>query len=306
MQNNPVNILHVEDDLADALLLQEMLVNSKPGNSNENYNIIHVDNLKDALTKIKEQGCSAVLLDLGLKDISGLDNVRVIKEENPNLPIVVLSGLDSEEMALKAVRGGAQEYIVKGHGDANVIRLAIKSSIERKAYERQLFQQANFDELTGLPNRRMFMEHLKNNLIKADRWKRQEAIMFLDLNQFKEINDTMGHEAGNRVIQQVACRLRAVLRMSDTLSRYGGDEFIVHLDDRSICHKESCCNIAEKIFNVLGTPFDLDGSKVQISISIGIAIYPYNGRTVEDLIKNADKAMYTAKRIGPNKYWFSE
>lgn len=298
-----LNILHVEDDISDACLIKEML--NRTEGFTRPYNLVQVDSLKDALNAMQHYGFNAVLLDLNLRDHSGIENIRVISEENPDMPIVVITGMDNEDMALRAVKSGAQEYIVKGHGDGHIIHMAIKSSIERKAHERNLFQQANFDELTGLPNRRMFMQQMEKTMQKAKRWGMKESILFLDLNKFKEINDSLGHEAGNQVIKQVATRLNGTLRASDTVARYGGDEFIIHLDNPGLNHKQASSTVAIKLLTCLEHPFQIMGKDFSISASIGIAIYPECGHTLEELVHNADKAMYIAKHIGPNRYVFA-
>ncbi len=299
-----INILHVEDDPADALLVQEILMEEAGGTAH--YNVVHVDNLKEALKTLHCEGFNAVMLDLGLKDISGVDNVRMLKEENPDIPIIVLTGFNNEDTALQAIKQGAQEYIVKGYSNGNVLRLAIKSSIERKAYERKLFQQANFDELTGLANRRLFKEYLEKALMKAKRFERQEVLMFLDLDRFKDINDTYGHEAGNMLLMLVAERIKQKLRESDMIARYGGDEFIILLGNNDPKNmRQGCVAVAEKILDVIREPYDLGGNNVSLSTSIGIAIYPDSGETPEALLETADHAMYEAKRSGMNQYVFA-
>lgn len=299
-----LNILHVEDDPGDALLMQEVLLDEVGGNA---YDIVHVESLKDALGTMKTKGFNAILLDLGLKDVSGVDNVRAIKEENPDMPIVVLTGMDSEDTAMQALRYGAQEYLVKGHGDGKVIRMAIKSSIERKAVERKLYNEANYDELTGLANRRLFMEYLEKALAKANRWKRRETLMFIDINHFKHINDSFGHEAGDKVLQMVAARIGEVLRQSDIIARYGGDEFTILLDSSAQNVQMSCTITANKILEAMKESFDLGGGcEVSVSASIGIAVYPDSGRDAFTLIHAADLAMYVAKVYGPNHYFFAK
>ncbi|PIR34039.1 MAG: hypothetical protein COV36_01505 [Alphaproteobacteria bacterium CG11_big_fil_rev_8_21_14_0_20_44_7] len=297
-----LNILHVEDDPGDALLMQEILM-AEVGIST--FDVVHVESLKDAITELNKRGFNAVLLDLGLRDVSGVDNVRIIKEENPDIPIVVLTGVDNEDIAMQALQKGAQEYLVKGHGDGKVIRLAIKSSIQRKAVERQLYHQANYDELTGLANRRLFMEHLEKALIKAKRWKREEALMFLDLNNFKTINDTYGHEAGNELLKQTASRLSSILRESDLVARYGGDEFMWLLDNSAADIKQGCETVANKMIEIMNEPFILGNNSNQISVSIGIAIYPDCADDAASMIDVADMAMYKAKSHGANRYCFA-
>lgn len=301
MSGNAYKILHIEDDLTDALLVQEMFVNS----SSEMYQFVHVGDLKHALSALRADGYSAVLLDLGLRELQGLDNIRIIKQENPDVPIIVLTAQDDETLALEALQEGAQEYLVKGHGDCKIIRMAIKASITRKVFERKLFKQANYDPMTNLPNRQLFIEYLSKSLTKAARWNRSEALLFVDIDHFKHINDTYGHEAGNVLLAQVAERMRGALRNSDIIARYGGDEFIVLLDDRTenMEHAGSCA--AQKILDVFEVPYTLHGHEVAVTASIGIAAYPGSGMSVTDLIERADATMYKTKRAGGNGFSYA-
>jgi len=297
-----VKLLHVEDDAVDALLVEEFLYQSANQN---NFDIVHVDSLKNALTEIRDNGYDAILLDLDLKDISGIDNVRAIKEQNPDLPVVVLSGLDNDSAALEAIDQGAQEYIVKGHCNGKLIRLAIHSSIRHKAVERQLFKQANYDDVTGLPNRRLFKDYIGRALSKAKRWERNEIVMFVDIDNFKEVNDTYGHDAGNALLCEVAVRMTDALRASDIIARYGGDEFTILLDDRSEDFRSAAGAAATKLLYAFNDPFLYDGHAIEFSASIGIAAYPDSGEGCKELVKNADKAMYQAKEAGGGQFRFA-
>ena len=303
MNTPSVKILHIEDDDIDAMLVRDVL-HSDVGYGQ--FEIIHVNSLRDALKELSHNNYDTVLLDLNLRDVQGIDSVSVIKEESPDIPVVVISGVDSDSIALNAIDCGAQEYIAKGHCSGRVIRHAIHSSIKCKAVERELFKQANYDELTGLSNRRFFMEYLQRTLDKAKRWKRSEVILFLDLDRFKIINDHHGHEFGNMVLREAAARMIRSLRSCDIIARYGGDEFVILLDSRSDNCREAATKIANKIIASIGNPFDIDGHHIEISSSIGIAVYPESGTNCNDLIKYADEAMYQSKNAGGGCYHFSE
>ena len=304
MSQAAIKILYIEDDLTDAELMQEIL-HSGVGKSNQ-YNVVHVESLKAALNQIASQGFDAVLLDLNLKDISGMDNILAIKEENPDLPVIVLSGVDSDAIALDAIDHGAQEYVMKGHCDGKIIRLAIQSSIKRKAVERRLFKQANYDPLTGLPNRTMFQDYVEKAICKAERWKRHETVMFVDLDYFKKTNDTYGHDAGNAVLKEAAIRMKTVLRESDIVARYGGDEFTILLDDRSDDSRSAAGQAVTKLIYAFHAPFEYEGNSIDMSASIGIATYPASGSDFRSLIKSADKAMYKAKKAGGHQFCFAD
>ncbi len=288
-----LQLLHVEDDDGDAKFLERTFAREFDKNS---YNIHRVTSLHDALGALRHSDFHAVLLDLGLNDASGLDGLNAIKEDHPDLPVVILSGSNDSDTALKAVRGGAQEYVVKAHSNSRMLALAVLSSIERKRYERHLFRLANYDVLTGLPNRRMFQDYIRRWLLRAERWKRTEAIMFMDVNGFKTVNDTLGHEVGDELLIQISARLKLGLRASDMLARYGGDEFVVHLDLGAAVDRESCGQLADKISKIFTDPIHIGGSAIATGISIGIAFYPEDGKDSMELIQRADEAMYIAKR----------
>lgn len=182
-------------------------------------------------------------------------------------------------------------------------RVALFSDItERKKSEELIWTQANFDSLTQLPNRRMFRDRLAHEIRKAHRSDQRMALMFLDLDHFKEVNDTLGHDLGDVLLVEAARRIASCVRESDTVARLGGDEFTVilsELDDISRIEY-----IAQNIINTLGLPFDLKGKNAYISASVGITLYPDDANDIEDMLKNADQAMFVSKRTGRNRYSF--
>lgn len=174
---------------------------------------------------------------------------------------------------------------------------------ERKQMEDQIFNLAYFDPLTNLPNRRMLLDRLARALSQAKRYQRSLAIMFLDLDNFKKINDTLGHDVGDELLKEVAVRLNTCVRTGDTVSRQGGDEFIIVLSE--ITHPDDAALVADKIIKTLNDPICIADNTLNVTTSIGIAVYPINGSddTLE-LMKKADKAMYAAKQAGRNGYQF--
>ena len=296
------NILHVEDDYTDALLIRELIKDSPHQGT---FIITHVSSLREALKEMQDGKYDAILLDLNLLDISGYDNIMAVRDENPDMPIVVLSGLDSDSAALEAIDHGAQEYVIKGQCTGRTLRHAICSSIKRKIVERKFYKEANHDELTGLANRRFFLDYLSMTLEKANRWKRTETLMFIDLDKFKAINDTYGHDAGNFALQIAAERMKDNLRKGDMVCRYGGDEFTILLDNRCDDSRDVATHIAEKLITALNQPFEFNGQQINFSASIGIALYPDHSTDATSLIKTADKAMYTSKKNGGTEYYFA-
>jgi two-component system cell cycle response regulator len=168
---------------------------------------------------------------------------------------------------------------------------------------RAMEAMALHDALTGLPNRRLLMDRLSSAISHARRNKRAMAVMYLDLDGFKLINDNLGHDAGDKLLGLVAVRLVALVRQEDTVARLGGDEFMIVLWD--INHAEDVARLASKAIQAVSQPYAIQGREVRITASIGVGIYPSHGEDVQALMKNADLALYEAKRTGKNDYCIS-
>lgn len=175
--------------------------------------------------------------------------------------------------------------------------VAVISDItERKRGEEIVWRRANYDELTGLPNRRLFIDRLKQTLGRAARHNNCVAVLFIDLDEFKPVNDLFGHQTGDELLKQVASRMDICLREEDTVARQGGDEFVVML--ATIHNEQDALAVAEKLLTALHTPFQIDGNIFNIGASIGVALFPQHGETAETLLEKADTAMYAAKAAG--------
>jgi len=172
----------------------------------------------------------------------------------------------------------------------------------RKRTEEEIRQLAYYDPLTRLPNRPFFLEQLERALASAQRTGRQVALLFCDLDNFKDVNDSLGHDKGDILLQTIAGRLSSCIRRGDTLSRFGGDEFVLLLP--SVTASSQIVAVARKIQRSMAKPFDLDGNEVYATTSIGIAVHPNDGEDVQSLLKHADMAMYVAKGRGRNRYQF--
>jgi diguanylate cyclase (GGDEF)-like protein/PAS domain S-box-containing protein len=188
--------------------------------------------------------------------------------------------------------------------DGNVTHyVGIFSDItQAKENEHQLRYLAHYDQLTRLPNRTLFQDRLRQALAMARRDGLQVAVLFLDLDGFKEVNDALGHGAGDELLRQVALRLQGTLRESDTVSRFGGDEFTIVLSD--VRGRDAVARIAGKLVESVARPYDLGGETAHVTTSLGISLYPDMTRSSEELIHQADSAMYHAKNHGKNHYEF--
>jgi diguanylate cyclase (GGDEF)-like protein/PAS domain S-box-containing protein len=187
-----------------------------------------------------------------------------------------------------------------GKDGASGLVLVLYDLTERKRYEETLRYNAVHDHLTGLPNRTLFFDRLSMALAQAQRESHLVAIIMLDLDEFKKVNDTHGHNAGDRLLQGVTERLTHMFRRSDTIARLGGDEFVLLLPD--LPYAEVARNVAERIVHCFQKPFDVEGVQVATTASLGVSVFPGDGEDAETLIKNADIAMYRSKDDGRNRF----
>jgi diguanylate cyclase (GGDEF)-like protein len=250
--------------------------------------------------------------------ISAWDGVRrwTSARELYGFPLAVLVGLSVDEQ-LAAEHRETRSYLWRAaFGSVLVVVLAgllgrmswhlaqnrIREGETKLAHAQRVEYLAYHDGLTGLPNRSMFSKLLSQRINEAHRYHRRLAVAFLDLDRFKQINDTLGHEAGDQLLQEVAKRLRACVRESDTVARLGGDEFVVLLPE--LGDATYAASVAQKILSVIAKPFTLIGHEFRITASIGISAYPEDGLDEQTLTKNADIAMYQAKAEGKNNFQF--
>jgi len=192
--------------------------------------------------------------------------------------------------------------VVPHPGNVYDILGAVQDISERKNSHELIQYQASYDNLTGLPNRLLLNESLEKNIAKAKRDNNKLAILFIDLDNFKPVNDSLGHKAGDKVLKEVAKRLKNCIRASDTAARYSGDEFIILLQD--VDDGSGSLPVAEQVIHSINQPINIDGLEVFCGASIGVAIYPEDGETGESLICNADQAMYVAKESGRNNWHY--
>ncbi|MBW7861009.1 MAG: EAL domain-containing protein [Rhodocyclaceae bacterium] len=188
-------------------------------------------------------------------------------------------------------------------GFALTLAYLLTGGLRRRIFEaeQQLETRANYDELTGLPNRSLFNDHLETAIATACRGERPLALLFCDLDNFKVINDSLGHAEGDRLLKLVAQRLRGAMRHSDAIGRLGGDEFVAILHD---CDADAASRIADHVIRTLLTPFRLDTRSLSVGTSVGIALYPHDGTTAGELLRAADTALYAAKSSGRNMFHF--
>ncbi|MDP6344319.1 MAG: GGDEF domain-containing protein, partial [Alphaproteobacteria bacterium] len=211
------------------------------------------------------------------------------------VPTVALVDRFAPEVATQLVQFGAQDTLVKSELGDRRLMVAINCAISRA-------HMAHFDTLTGLPNRALMFDRLNHAITQTRRYGNQLALLFIDLDRFKFVNDTMGHEAGDTVLKTVAGRIRGCLRESDTVARLGGDEFIALVSNLE--QTVSAATVAAKIVEQVSEPVMVAGDAATVSPSIGIAMFPEDSESSDELIRLADAAMYQAKQTGGSNYQF--
>lgn len=288
-------VLLLEDNPGDADLMADYLLSDS-----ESTEIHHFSSLEDAIGALHNREFSIAVVDLSLPDAGGMDVVERVSSTSPELPLLVLSGRDDPELALRAVQSGAQDYLIKQHINPSALSRATRYAIERKNVERKLAHLAYYDPVTGLPNRSLFYDRLGHAIAQRKRDKATLSVMFLDLDRFKSINDEFGHTVGDQLLKEVGARLRKVVRETDTVARLAGDEFAVLLEQTS--GEPEIRAVGERIVESLKAPIKCGKHRIQTSTSVGVALFPEHGYTAEGLLKSADGAMYLAKRDGRSCY----
>jgi len=293
-----IDILLVENDPKDVRLFKKNLEEA----GEYQFDLTCAGRLTDTIKYLDEDKYDIVMMDLSLPDSEGFNTFISVRMHAPQVPIILLTDIHDEDLAVRALQNGAQDYILKGKVDGSLLTRSIRFAIERNNATQKQHHLAYFDALTNLPNRQLFHDRLKQALSHAQRYEKKVALMFIDLDDFKIVNDTMGHDMGDLLLQSVARRLECCLRKSDTVARIGGDEFtciLPHIEKRGDVNV-----VAKKIIRALNTPFELNGHSIQISGSIGASLFPDDTGDCDKLIKNADVAMYHAKNQGKSKVCF--
>jgi diguanylate cyclase (GGDEF)-like protein/PAS domain S-box-containing protein len=236
--------------------------------------------------------------DLGevLDRASALEEIQRRLDETPTV-----RGLEIELRRRDGARVSALANVsLLGRGERALLHMTAVDISDRKRAEQQIEFQAYHDALTQLPNRRLFVERLELSLLSAKRSRGNVGVLFLDLDRFKTINDTLGHSVADALLVEIAQRLRSCVRQTDTVARYGGDEFTIILPD--LFQPEDAAQVAEKILERVAEPVVAGATAIEVSVSIGIAVYPHDGTDIDTLLRNADDAMYRAKQAGRNTY----
>ena len=294
------SILIVDDQEANVKLLEQMLREA-------GYRCMTSTTDPHAVFALhRDNHYDLILLDLQMPGMDGFQVMEGLKEIETDgyLPILAITAQPGHR--LRALASGAKDFISKPF-DLMEAKTRIHNMLEVRLLYKQLEHSnhsleslALHDALTGLPNRRLLIDRLSLAIAHAHRNKSTMAVMYLDLDGFKPINDTLGHDTGDILLTMVAARLVAAVRQEDTVARLGGDEFVIALWELS--HGDDVGKLASKVIQAVSQPYSIEGHGVSVTASVGVSIYPTHGEEVETLMKCADLALYEAKRTGKNDY----
>jgi diguanylate cyclase (GGDEF)-like protein len=292
-------ILLVDDNADNARLLQQILQSA-------GYSAVSTTTEPKQVAELHaRERFDLIMLDLQMPGMDGFAVMEALKAvEKDYLPVLAVTGEAGHK--LRALEQGAKDFVSKPF-DWDEVLLRVHNMLEvrllhdeAREHAKLLESMALQDPLTGLANRRLLPERVWMAIAHARRNKSAMAVVYLDLDGFKEVNDTFGHAAGDELLKKVADRLLGAVREEDTVARLGGDEFMVSL--WHVNGLEDTANVAAKLIEVVAEPYEIDGHEVTITISAGASIYPHHGEDSDALMKSADVALYEAKRSGKNTY----
>lgn len=293
-------ILIVDDQEANVLLLERMLRGAGYVSITSTMDPGEVCELH------RKNGYDLILLDLQMPGMDGFQVMEGLKEIETEGYLPVLAVTAQPAHKLRALAAGAKDFISKPFDLAEVLMRAHNMLEVRLLHEaarnhgKVLESMALHDALTGLPNRRLLSDRISMAIAHARRNKSAMAVVYLDLDGFKQINDTLGHGAGDVLLKMVAGRLVATVREEDTVARLAGDEFIIAL--WHVSGTDYAARVALKVIEAVSQPYGIEGHAVSITTSAGVGIYPVHGEDADTLMKSADLALYEAKRTGKNNY----
>jgi len=292
------NVLIVDDHELSAETLRAILLDAGYTSVTSTTDALEVCELH------RKHRYDLILLDLQMPRMDGFEVMARLKEVEPSyLSVLVITGEPAHKV--RALQCGAKDFVSKPFSAIEMltrIRNLLEVRLLYKEAERQVSYLQRYDPLTGLPNRKLFYELLQRTLTLAESHQSTVSVLLLDIDRFKDINDTLGHSMGDELLRQCSQRLRDCLRFNDTMARIGGDEFglIILTEDGP----EESGVVAAKIKKVLHQPFDLDGHEITVTVSIGVTLYPLDSSDADTLVRTGDTAMYQAKEAGRDTYRF--
>ena len=288
MTPSSTRVLLIEDEQLVARITGQMLAKAPF----HNYALTHRRTLTEAIATLRAEEFDAVLLDLNLPDSSAMDTLRAVLADSPDTPIIVLTATTDQETGFKAIKLGAQDFLVKGDFNYLMLDRAIGYAIERHGLQRTIRQLAVLDELTGLYNRRGFNALNADILQRAQKPGVRGYLCFFDLDRLKKINDDLGHQKGDEAIVEFASNLRRIFAKDALLVRFGGDEFVAMGIERAPNAARSAVDALETALSERNGA----GSEFKLEASAGLAYFDSNGpKSMEELTAAADAELYRKK-----------
>jgi len=292
---NSIKILLIEDNPGDARLIQEMLSEIKDAK----FNFSCVDRLSKGLEFLTKGDIDIVLLDLSLPDSQGLDTFLKLHQTVPDIAVIVFTGLDDSTIGVKAVQEGAQDYLVKGKVDSDLLFRSIRYAIERQRMLRELKDMSITDELTGLYNRRGFLNFGKELLKIGKRINKVVFLLYADLDGMKMINDNFGHSEGDKALMEISNIFKKIFRKTDIIARIGGDEFVVLGIITSWTKEETLIARLQQRLDAYNAERNLS---YNLSMSMGLVTFaPESSLSIQEFLDRADELMYKQKRSRKTK-----
>ena len=273
----------------DITRVQTLLSQTDPG-----FVVDGARSIGDALELLRRNAYDVVITEVVLPDACGLDAVTTLCRACQDQPVLVLTALNDENLSAQGLGQGAQDFLVKQLTSADLLSRAIRHAISRQRIRGELHQQARRDPLTKLANRRSLEDQLIKTLARATRREEQFAVLYIDLDDFKTVNDEFGHDTGDAVLAKVSERLQAAVREYDTVARLGGDEFVIILD--TLDSDDEAGVVAERVLRAVARPMRLQRREIRVTASIGVSVFPAAAKQISELLRAADRAMYRAKR----------
>ena len=293
-EERPVVVL-ADDDPSIRLMVRHVL-------ESEDFDIVEAADGLEAIQAVEEHHPALILLDAVMPGIDGFTTCQQIKDKGfTDVPIMMITGLDDDASVERAYEVGAIDFITKPIKWA-VLKHRVKAVVAKVIAERKVKLLAYRDKLTNLPNRLLFADRMEQAVVRAVRSRTSMALMLIDIDDFKLVNDSFGHDFGDKLINAVGRLISKSLRRADTVARLGGDEFAVIVE--GINSADDTISIADNLTTILAHNVKLDGQETYTSASIGIAVYPGDGKDTRTLLKNADTAMFRAKESGRHCFQF--
>jgi len=299
IMEDEIKLLVVDDDDVDRERIRRMIASS-----NIDVNINEANSAQDSIEFLTNFDYDCVIVDYRLGAVDGLSLLSEIRKNmGKQCAVIMITGLGDEKVAAEAMRLGASDYLVKSQLKSPLLLNAILSAVNRSKLEKKLHKLAHYDSLTGVVSRHLLIDRLNLAISGFNPDQLLSAVAFIDLDNFKPINDSYGHEAGDLVLKEVASRISMVLNSQDTVARVGGDEFALILN--KVNTQEEAEIILKRVLIILSAPFDVNNEQyLRISASIGAVFIDQNAVDPETLLRRADQSMYLAKNSGRNKVVF--